>query len=67
MEYFIINLDIQIENGNFIIAGNEETKETCLRQYKVYGKIKMLHCLNLKYEDEVIDHRFEIVEKIGKK
>ena len=66
-EYVIVNPDIQVENGNFIVARNKETNETCLRQYKVYGKTKILHCLNLKYEDEPIDHRFVIVGKVVEK
>ena len=66
-EYVIVNPDIQVENGNFIVARNEETKETCLRQYKIYGKTKILHCLNPKYDDEAINHKFVMVGKIVKK
>lgn len=53
-------------DGDFILALDNKGREPLLRQYKRYGKSKVLHPLNQEYQDIVLENerRYSIIGRV---
>lgn len=62
-DIIIVRPDITAENGDYVIVKDNKKSEATFKQLKRYGKTVVLHPLNPKYQDIVLDHdeRYEIV------
>lgn len=62
-DIIFVRPDIQAENGDFVIVRDNKKNEATFKQLKKYGKTTVLHPLNPKYQDIVLDHdeRYQIV------
>lgn len=71
-DIIIIRPDIKPENGKFVVVKDTKENQATFKQYKKYGDNIILHPLNPKYQDIVLDHddRYQIigvvVEKVKK-
>lgn len=54
------------KDGDFVLATDSKGKVPLLRQFKDYGKTKVLHALNQEHKDIVLDNdkRYSVVGKV---
>lgn len=62
-DIIVVRPDIQPENGDYVIVRDNKKNEATFKQLKKYGKTIVLHPLNPKYKDIVLDEedRYQIV------
>lgn len=68
-DIIVVKPNVSTENNDFIIVADRKENKATFKQYKVYGSQVILHPLNPKYNDIILDHdeRYEIVGKIVQK
>jgi SOS-response transcriptional repressor LexA len=67
-DIIILNPHAKTYHGDYVIVRNDEGEAT-LKQFKQYGKIKVLHPLNPKYPDIELSekHQFIVVGRVVEK
>ncbi len=65
-DILIINPNIQTDHDSYVVVADHEANTATFKQLKIYGNKKVLHPLNPKYKDIVLDHkkRYYIVGKV---
>lgn len=68
-DIIIIKPDSIPSNGDYVVVRDTEANEATFKQYKEIGKEKVLHPLNPKYQDIILEQseRYEIVGVVVEK
>lgn len=67
-DYIIVNPHVKAEHGDYVVVKNEQ-EEATFKQLKKYGKTRVLHPLNPKYQDIELSEavQYKIVGKVVQK
>lgn len=60
-DIIIVKPSVHVTSGDFVIVADRQSNSATFKQYKEYGKKKILHPLNPKFKDIELDHKKQYV------
>jgi len=68
-DIIVVKPQVEIYSGDYVVVADRESNKATFKQFKQYGRKKILHPLNPKYEDIELDgnKQYTIVGKVIEK